>query len=401
MKFFLVLGKNKELSLAEAVVLLQKRLNTTSFVLCGEVLMFEAEKPIDFWKELGGSIKFGEIVEDIKDTKAIRTDNFFPFLDKEKKNFFGVSFYGEKNLPALRFKIGMELKRELENSGYKIRLVTSKEETLSSVVVKTNKLLTRGMEAVIINCRDAKFCVSTDKQGITYNPILIGRTLAVQEFGDYEFRDYGRPKRDTLSGMIPPKLAKMMINLSGVEKDSIILDPFCGSGTILTEAATMGYKNLIGADLSERAVEDSKKNFEWTSKSYKLSAISYNFFQSDVRGLSKKIGEDKVNAIITEPYLGPPLKGNESEERIKKILSELSSLYKDTFESLYKITKAGAMMVIVVPIIRINNIEYKINLEVGMWKEEQILFSDKTLKLIWSRPDQKVIREIKIYKKEA
>ncbi|MEK7211830.1 MAG: hypothetical protein AAB731_04300, partial [Patescibacteria group bacterium] len=248
MKYFLILGKNKNLSLAEAMSLLSRRLRKVEFLYWDSFLIFETSStsspsargsnpPVDdskkellkeLWNEFGGAIKFGEIIGEVKNITDLNAGIFTPHLDKEKKNFFGISFYTSP--PPLGrgrrggvdiFKLGMTLKRQFESADIKIRLVTSKEETLSSVVVKTNKLLTRGMEAVILDAGDKLF---------------IGKTLAVQEFADYEFRDYGRPGRDPLSGMIPPKLAKMMLNLSGAEKDSVILDPFCGSGTIITEA---------------------------------------------------------------------------------------------------------------------------------------------------------------------
>jgi len=429
-KYFLILGRNEALSLAEAVSLLQGRLKKPNLLAYGSFLIFEADEPIDFWSEFGGAIKFGEIIGEIKEIAEIKADIFIPHLDKEKKNFFGISFYkesptpprpcvsrslgsqagrggdGERSSPSTAnagqagrgrnrpdvFKLGMTLKRQFEEKNVKIRLVTSKEETLSSVVVKTNKLLTRGLEAVILDAGDKLF---------------IGKTLAVQEFADYEFRDYGRPGRDPLSGMIPPKLAKMMLNLStanagqaGTKKEDIILDPFCGSGTILTEAAILGYTNLIGADISEKAVDDSKKNMEWVKNNYRLQTTDYRLQQIDVREISKMVAPNSVDAIVTEPYLGPPLHGNERADTIKKITDELGNLYTDSFPALFVVAKKGAIMVMVVPLIKIGGKEYTIQFNSGGWQEEKIKIDGKEISpLIWSRPDQKVIREIRIYKK--
>lgn len=53
----------------------------------------------------------------------------------------------------------------------------------------------------------------------------------------------------------------------------VILDPFCGSGTILTEAMLINYKNLIGADISPKAINDTKKNIEWIIRNYELGII--------------------------------------------------------------------------------------------------------------------------------
>ena len=40
-----------------------------------------------------------------------------------------------------------------------------------------------------------------------------------------------------------------------------LLDPLRGSGTILTEAAVMGYQNLYGSDISRKAITDTKEKF--------------------------------------------------------------------------------------------------------------------------------------------
>lgn len=68
-------------------------------------------------------------------------------------------------------------------------------------------------------------------------------------------RDYGRPARDARVGMLPPKLAQIMLNLSVKdEKSGTVLDPFCGTGVLLQEAALAGF-DFIGSDIEPRMVE--------------------------------------------------------------------------------------------------------------------------------------------------
>jgi tRNA (guanine10-N2)-dimethyltransferase len=64
-----------------------------------------------------------------------------------------------------------------------------------------------------------------------------------------------------------PKLAKAVINLTGIEKGSVI-DPFCGSGGILIEAGLMKLKP-IGYDLDRIMINRTKINL----KHYKIKAI--------------------------------------------------------------------------------------------------------------------------------
>ena len=58
---------------------------------------------------------------------------------------------------------------------------------------------------------------------------FLGQTLVVQPFKVLSKRDFGRPARDDHSGMLPPKLAQIMINLARRNDDistKTILDPF-------------------------------------------------------------------------------------------------------------------------------------------------------------------------------
>lgn len=60
----------------------------------------------------------------------------------------------------------------------------------------------------------------------------------------------------TYKGKFYPQLAKSLINISGVKEGSLILDPFCGSGTVLLEAKLNGFKS-VGSDLNPLAIKIS------------------------------------------------------------------------------------------------------------------------------------------------
>jgi len=55
-----------------------------------------------------------------------------------------------------------------------------------------------------------------------------------------------------------PRLARAMINLTGIEK-GIIYDPFCGAGGILIEAGLMGF-HPVGIDIDPLQIKRAKKN---------------------------------------------------------------------------------------------------------------------------------------------
>ncbi len=252
--------------------------------------------------------------------------------------------------------------------------MTSIDKALSSVVVKKNK------------CHE--FLILGNK--------WLGETCAVQEFEDYSFRDYGRPNRDLVAGSMPPKLAKIMINLAQLPAGATILDPFCGSGTILQEGLLLGYK-VIGSDISDKAISDTKKNLEWLLEIRKQKSEirnKFQIFQADVRSISSKV--NGIDAVVTEPHLGPPLKGSENREQISEIIKELAELYIAAFSEFRKILSYNGKVVMVFPSFRLG----------GKVLEMPILEQIKKLgftqvnsdKLIYSREGQKVWRQIFIFK---
>lgn len=333
MKYFFILGTNPTLSLAELAAIFN---NGKLSLAQKSVAILDIAHEIDakIIKKIGGVIKFGLIHSELTSLAApdiLKSAAAFAKPEKIESKFkFGISFYGKAkiNLKVL----GMEFKKILKQSNINSRWVTSREPTLSSVVVEQNKLLTaNGAEIVIIQFN---------------NKLLLGKTLAAQPFKELSFRDYGRPARDDRSGMLPPKLAQIMINLSGAKLGGIILDPFCGSGTIITEARLMGYQNIIGADILNKAVQDTKANLAWIQKNYDLPTSSCQLYQADAAQISKQIQPDSIEAIITEPYLGPQRGGFKRDITVK----ELERLYSQSLSEFNKILKPGGRIVMVWPI---------------------------------------------------
>ena len=83
----------------------------------------------------------------------------------------------------------------------------------------------------------------------------------IQDIEGYSERDIGRERSMTV-GMMPPKLAQMMINMATKGNMLRIWDPFCGLGTTLIEAHNAGYSHLTGSDISAEMVQETKKNID-------------------------------------------------------------------------------------------------------------------------------------------
>lgn len=406
MQYFFILGRNPTLSSAELISVLDKQ---TSFTFVSdEAIIACPPKEIlaeEIMPRLGGIIKFGEIIEESEEFSA---EDIAKILKNSlaKKIYFGFSFYKLEKIDTTDFKkknqkiknLAMPIKDLLKDIKIQARWVTSKENNLSSVVVKKNKLLAE-------NGAELVFLIGKGK-------MYLGKTLAVQEFEDLSFRDFGRPARSMRVGLMPPKLAKTMLNLAQVNKDSTILDPFCGFGTILEEALLWGHKNLIGSDINPKTLEGAKENLEWLKKNYQLPIADYKLFEYDVRHISKNLPPRSIDAIITEPYLGPPLRGNETPEKIQEIIEELSSLYLAAFGEFKKILKPDGRVVMLFPVFHTIKQDFflpildkikKIGLSVTdplpeNLKQYSFLKTTPRKSILYFRPDQLVWREVLIFK---
>lgn len=395
MKHFFILGKNNALAIAElnsVIALKNPELLAPDFLIAD----LESEiNPSNLIKTLGGTIKIGVIRKKISRQKATSelinslieiTSDKKAISDPGKFNF-GFSAYGEEYFN--KKDIGIKIKNNFNARKISSRFVVSREKTLSSVVITQNKLIKRGIELVGIK---------KDQQ------IFIGETLAVQPFKDLSRRDFGRPARDDFSGMLPPKLAMMMINIAGPKtNESVILDPFCGSGTVVNEAALLGYKQIQASDISKKAVDNTYTNFSWLKELYELDNVHLKLNLRNVLVLSKFIKSNSVDCLVTEPYLGP----QRGRIDFALVIKELEDLYSKAFVEFNKILKKGSRVVMIWPNfygqkpINPNYDGFLIkNVLPDEIKKSPLLKKSTRGNLVYSRAGQKVFREVLVLEKE-
>ena len=403
-KYFFVLGRYPEISLSEIQSVLKKNnLNNIPEVSSSEIAVFELSSGFDthsVFKSLGGSIKYGiilgevSLIDDQKDFQKYFESSYL--IEKVipqglKKVHFGLSIYVagakreitkklEENLLDFQLNIKNNLKDALIKAGF-LRI---KEKSLSSVAVEKNHLLQKGFELDLLALSEK---------------IMIGKTQGVQDFESFARRDMFRPKKDKKSGILPVKLARMMVNLLP-EMPRVILDPFCGSGTILMEAALLGVKKLIGTDIQKRAIDDTKTNLEWVIKQFNLNKNEFRFDlkTSDIRFLDKEIPKNSINAIVTEPFLGPPLFREPDEFQSQKIIKELTPLYSDSFKVFDFILSPGGVTVFIFPFFlsKVKNIFFDKNIIQPRSGGARFKILDS---YNYSSPGQFVGREIVVLKK--
>jgi len=442
MTYCFILGHNPTLSVAEITRVLVGDFRVVE--LSAHVLIIESQKELpaeQLQQQLGGTIKIGQIISRINtnfntnNTNIIRAicDELVRISGPAKRFYFGFSLYSLSSHEAMKKyqlqikPLAMEIKKVLKNLGLSSRWVSSKKEVLSSVIVQKNKLLTQG----------AEFCFLIGAKNIYPHTKIFGvginlaRTLSCQEVDEYSYYDFGRPARSMKQGMLPPKLAKIMINLAQAPQSGIILDPFCGVGTVLQEAARLGYQHLIGSDISQQAIDNTKVNLRWLAENAQFSISNFQpilqaqgwpelvegqanpnlqIFQSDIKDISQKVTPDSIDAIVTEPYLGP-IDKTEDSHQISKIISELSDLYLAAFRELKQILKKDRRLVIVFPVfkegVRLHYLPIMDEVKKQGWQIVNPVPSElrKNLvikitardSIIYSRPDQMVLREILVF----
>lgn len=342
MQTFALLGAHPNLSLAE----IHAVTGSTPSWHDGELAIFDDVNWnfTDLQVRLGGSQKLGSIIGTVEklDQNELAAFVAADLLEQvpEGKVHFGISIYGsnEKKLEEARValkNLGYELKTHLKELGRSARYVISKEATLSSVVLKNNDLLTKGAEYVFL---------------IRENDIVIGKTLAAQDVDEWSHRDMDRPRRNAKQGMLPPKLARMMVNLTGMDlSGKTLLDPFCGSGTVLMEGGLLGAANLIGGDVAQMAVNDTKVNIDWIRAEHP-SIPEPALYAMRANSLGDALPEGTVDVIVTETYLGRPRKGNETREEIQETLDYVKTIYEESFSALKKVLKPGATVILTSPV---------------------------------------------------
>ncbi len=88
--------------------------------------------------------------------------------------------------------------------------------------------------------------------------LYLGRVIWERE--SFSAREpHRRPFRSPVS--MKPKYARLLVNLSAVPRGGRLLDPFCGAGSILIEAALLGIE-AHGSDRDPRMVEGARANLE-------------------------------------------------------------------------------------------------------------------------------------------
>jgi SAM-dependent methyltransferase len=148
---------------------------------------------------------------------------------------------------------------------------------------------------------------------------------------------------------LSPRLARTLVNLAGLQPGQTVLDPFCGSGTILTEAHGMSMR-CLGLDSSASRVQEARENLHWSVGG--VTDRGYDIRKGDARDLPRMLRGTKVDAIVTEPLLLPRLDARPKTSTAQAMLQESAGVYNDALASMADVVHPEGRIVIVVPVVQ-------------------------------------------------
>lgn len=348
------------------------------------------------WRGLGGLHKVAEVFAEIKEKKEselILDELTASATDKMK---WAVSIYSDSESSALKFseEIYKSVKEDLKRMGVvktkllrgEIRKVDSSwEYEVSSQLLQKEGVIEDGFEIVAVKLRDW----------------LIGKTIAVVDHIGYRQRDLERPVQDPRI-TIPPKLARILVNLAACKKGETLLDPFCGLGTILGEAIMSGL-NVIGVDIEFDKVEGARKNLNWLLNKYDIKDSKVELFRGYAENLNKVLGRRVVDGVATEPILLPPLKHLPTDQEAERMLEQSSKIYYKSLPSISRHLKTGGRLAMVLPCVRSRSrriLSFDISREaskVGL--TPCTLKSVKKYPILIEDPSQRVMRGVYLFEK--
>lgn len=339
MKYVAIAGRQPLISLAEIQALYDK----AARLVGKKLVFFEVEdtgsvEVVPNINRLGGSLKLGRFF----DTDFGKLAKFLAAAHPEGKITLGISDFSKQKKSGLAKQKSMELKRSLAKMGRSARVITSNEPEISSATAHHNQL--------------------GEKAGC-FEIFLIDReiylSLGTQNITAYTERDQARPARDAKVGMLPPKLAQILINLCGkLPEEARVLDPFCGTGVVLQEAAIMGYVPY-GTDLNERMVEYSKKNLSWlfnerNQKRFKLLSSLIQKKDQILNAIS--VGdatsftwEGEIDAVAFEGYLGAPMSKPPVDIKFKTEKAKCREIAMGFLKNITPQIKSGTPVVMALP----------------------------------------------------
>lgn len=297
-----ILGRQSNISLAELERIygadLLQPLSQQAALINTDTFNFE---------QLGGTQKAGRVTAQLHGNWRSVSSKIIAaysqaWSDYEGKITLGISAYGFKEGPRDIQKTGIILKAKLKKQGVSVRLIPNADAALNTATSHHNKL---GLS----NNKVELLVVRADN-----GDVYVAESCGAQNITALAKRDQGRPKRDAFVGMLPPKLARIFVNLAAGASEKTILDPFCGTGVVLQEAL-LTNRACYGTDLAEKMIDFSQQNLEWLTATH----ATKKEFHVEIGDATKHTWSQPFDTVACETYLGQPFSAPPSPAKLTQV----------------------------------------------------------------------------------
>jgi tRNA (guanine10-N2)-dimethyltransferase len=118
-----------------------------------------------------------------------------------------------------------------------------------------------------------------------------------------------------------PILQRTMINLASLRSGDWMLDPFCGAGGALLEAARLGIRS-VGVEIDRRIIWGARKNIRSDIQTTMLTHLIF------ADGLHLGLQNQSISGVVTDPPYGSAssTQGRDLEELILELFREIRPL---------------------------------------------------------------------------
>lgn len=386
----MILGRQPALGLAE----LESLYGANNLRPVGnEAALLDIEASAVDFDRLGGSIKLARVLTVLETTNWRDIETYLTKTIPDHLQYvpdgklrLGLSSYGLRVRPNDINATGLRLKKLIKAEGRSVRIVPNKATALNSAQVLHNQLTgPTGWELITV------------REG---NKTILAQTVHEQDIEAYARRDQNRPARDAKVGMLPPKLAQIIINLSNPASGNTVLDPFCGTGVVLQESLLMGF-HAYGTDVEPRMIEYSRKNIDWLRDQRIFTGTEQ--VRYDVADATIATWPYPFERVAGETFLGKPLVSLPSRELLQKIMDECDYIHLKFLGNLSLQINSGTRLCLAMPAWKTKtgflHLKTLAKLEsLGYNRQKFVHVRDQDL--IYHRPDQVVARELVVLEKK-
>lgn len=184
-----------------------------------------------------------------------------------------------------------EVLMENENFAVRVKRVKNYASKIDGMTLE------RKLGELVLN-KKAKARVNLENPDKTFTGILTdGKFIFGAKLAEVPPKPFveRRPKKKPFfhPSAMPAKLARCMVNLAKPKAEELVFDPFCGTGSMLIEAALIGCR-VLGLDIQRRMARGTFQNL--------------SYFDIETEGVlvadARDIPITKIDCVVTDPPYG-------------------------------------------------------------------------------------------------